>query len=102
MTFGLKPNPQTLPALLIERRRIPAVIPEAAVQASSHCHGLRSARGFSRGAKPRGSRNRLACVQNATSVLYGNGVRLTMLVSAISKIEACMLRRLYLQQNSRM
>jgi hypothetical protein len=34
MTLGLKPVPQTLPALLIERRRVPAVIPEAAVQAS--------------------------------------------------------------------
>ena len=33
---------------------------------------------------------------------YGSGVRLTMLASAIAKIEACMLRRLYLQQNSRM
>ena len=33
MTLGLKPVPQILPALLIERRRVPVVIPEASVQA---------------------------------------------------------------------
>lgn len=34
MTFGVKPVPQILPALLIERRRVPAVIPAAVVHAS--------------------------------------------------------------------
>jgi len=34
MTLGLKPVPQILPVLLIERSRVPAVMPEAPVQAS--------------------------------------------------------------------
>jgi hypothetical protein len=34
MTLGLKPVPQILPALLIERRRTPLVIPDAPVQTS--------------------------------------------------------------------
>jgi hypothetical protein len=38
MTFGVKPVPQILPALLIERRRVPAVIPAAVVHASIPFH----------------------------------------------------------------
>jgi hypothetical protein len=34
MTVGLKPVPKILPALLIDRSKTPAVIPEAPVQAS--------------------------------------------------------------------
>ena len=34
MTFGLKPQPQTRPALLIDRSRMPSAIPAAAIHAS--------------------------------------------------------------------
>ncbi len=34
MTFGLNPLPQILPALLIERKSVPVVIPAAVIQIS--------------------------------------------------------------------